>query len=85
MRNPKSLGYDGRNNLVKRLLHKRRTPRFQQTTPPVDDLPALLQKSIGGIVWRPKVQLRTADSLTNEDIANILRERILEEVDVLPS
>ncbi len=73
----------GRNGLVERLLIERSAAAFGQTALAVDDAPALFQIAVCCDVRRGEVDLRAA-LFSEQNVTDVIRERIVKEVDLLP-
>ena len=82
--NVQSLRHQRCDHLIERLLHEGIASCFQQTPLPADDLPPLFQIPIGRVVWGTEIEIHRVRGFAQQDVTDVLREGIFEEVDALP-
>ena len=80
MVDPHRIGYHRCSDLVVRLLHVRCLPGLDEATVAVKDLPPLLQNTIRRGIRRNQVPLALADLESEKQIADVIRELVIEEV-----
>ena len=73
------------NDFIKRLLTERIGTAFDQTAFAIYDLPTLFQEAVRGVIGRGEVQRIRLLGCAEQDITDIIRERMMEEIDVIPS
>ena len=74
----------GRHHLVERLLLRHAAAALDEDAPAVCDLPLFLQPAVGGVAGGDQVKRITAGDLPEQQVAHIVAERIVVEVDLLP-
>ena len=84
MRNAEPLHDAGGDHLVERLLPERVAAALDQASLPIDDLPPLFQIAVRCAVGGAEIECVLLLSFSEQHISDVLREIILEKVDVLP-
>jgi len=84
MRNSEQIHSFRSEKLVERLLAVCGITAFDQATVTVYYLPPLLENPIGGIVRRCEIQFSADDPVAEQNVTDIIRELIVEEVHIRP-
>ena len=82
--NPHALGDFSSDHLVERLLQKGKAARLDEAAFSVDDLPALFEEAVRGVVRRAEVEPLLFRGGTKESIAYIFGKRVFKEIDAVP-